>query len=258
MFREEKIKQLQEILINCWPGYHYFFLNGWILRFTDGVTARANSVFPLNYHGKPKDLDRDLNLVEKAYQAYKLPAIFTIPEVFEPHNLDLKLKERGYQQFGCITYVMIISIENLRDEVINEEFTYIFHTKRVEEISNFLVKYSKRNKEEQKVLDALTNRIVIPKKCFIVAKYVNKIVGTLLGILDPHGYLYIVDVLVHPNFRKQKIATSMLFKIIKNWGISNGIEKIWLQVEIENQEALNLYTKLGFKKLYSYYYLKKN
>ena len=258
MFKKKKIKQLQEILMNCWPAYHYFFLNGWILRFTGGVTARANSVFPLNYHGKPNDLERDLNLVEKAYKVYNLPTIFTIPEVFEPNNLDLKLKERGYQQLGCITNTMIISIENSRDEVINEEFTYIFHTKRVEEISNFLARYSKRNKEEQKVLEALTNRIVIPKKRFIVASYDNEVVGTLLGILDPHGYLYIVDVLVHPNFRQQKIATSMFFKIIKNWGTSNGIEKIWLQVEAENQEAMNLYTKLGFDKVYSYYYLIKN
>ncbi len=258
MFKKEKIKQLQEILMNCWPAYHYFFLNGWILRFTDGVTARANSVFPLNYHGTPKDLDKDLNLVEKAYNVYKLPAIFTIPEVFEPYNLDLILKERGYQQLGCTTHTMIISIESVRDEVINEKFAYILHSKRVEEISNFLAKYSKRNQEEQKILEALTNRIVIPQKRFIIAKYDNKVVGTLLGILDPHGYLYIVDVLVDPNFRQQKIATSMFFKIVKDRGISNGIKKIWLQVEVENQEAMKLYTKLGFEKAYSYYYLKKS
>ena len=102
------------------------------------------------------------------------------------------------------------------------------------------------------------NRIVIPQKRFIIAYYEQKIVGTLMGILDPHGFLYIADVLVEPKFERKKIATSMFFKIINEWAIPNGVKTIWLQVEIENIKALNLYTKLGFKKAYSYYYLKKN
>ncbi|GAH41858.1 unnamed protein product, partial [marine sediment metagenome] len=38
----------------------------------------------------------------------------------------------------------------------------------------------------------------------------------------------------------------------------NRAQRIWLQVEIENMEAMNLYTKLGLEKAYSYYYLEKH
>jgi len=65
-------------------------------------------------------------------------------------------------------------------------------------------------------------------------------------------------VLVHPEFRRQKIASSMLFSIINEWDIPNEIITIWLQVEAENNEAMNLYTNLGFKRAYSYYYLEKS
>ncbi len=258
MFEEEEIKRLQEILMNSWPADRYYFLNGWILRFTEGVTARANSVFPLNYTGDLNTIDKDISFVEKAYQAYKLPAIFTVPDFFEPNYLDTKLLEHGYQQLGCITHTMIASVQDLRNETINEEFTYVYYSERVKEFSNFLAGYSERDQDAQKVLDAIANRIVIPQKCFIIAKSENRVVGTLMGILDPLGFLYIADVLVDPDVRKQNISTSMFFKIIKEWGIPNGVKKVWLQVESENKEAMNLYTKLGLEKAYSYYYLEKS
>ena len=253
----EEIKKLQEILMNCWPAHYYYFLNGWVMCFTEGVTSRANSVFPLNYTGDTYSLERDIKFVEKAYQACNLPTIFTIPDYFEPKNLDVKLIEHGYQQLGCITHTMIITVQGLRNEINNDEFSYIFHSERVNKISTFLSKFSKRDLQSQNVLDRLANRIIIPQKRYIVAEYGNKVVGTLMGILDPHGFLYLAEVLVDPDFRQQKIATSMYFKTINEWGIPNGVKKIWLQVEIENMEAMNLYTKLGFEKAYSYYYLEK-
>ncbi len=258
MLNIKEFKKLQEILMNSWPAEHYYFLNGWVLRFTDGVTSRANSVFPINYTGDINRLDRDIKFVEKAYQTYYLPAIFTIPEYFEPNGLDVKLLESGYHQVGCITHTMIASIQELRNELINDDFSYIFYSERVNKLSNFLAKYSKRHHHDQKVLEALTYRIIIPQKCFIVAEYEKKVVGTLMGILDPHGFLYLADLLVDPDVRGQKIATSMFFKIMNEWGIPNGVKTIWLQVEIENKEAMNLYKKLGFKKAYSYYYLEKS
>ncbi len=258
MFGKEEIRRLQEILMNVWPAHHYYFLNGWILRFTNGVTARANSVFPLNYTGNVNNLDQDIKFVEKAYKFYDLPTIFTIPDFFEPNNLDAKLLKHGYQQSGCITYTMINSAQELIDEKINEEFTYIVHSERTNKYSNFMAKFTLRNQEAQKVLGELSNRIIIPQKRFIIAEYDNKVIGTLTGILDPHGFLYIVDVLVHPDFRRQKIATSMFFSIINKWGMLNDVKTIWLQVETENIEAMNLYSNLGFKKAYSYYYLEKN
>lgn len=258
MMKTKDFKKLQEILMNSWPAKYYYFLNGWILRFTEGVTSRANSVLPFNYMGNVNKLDRDIKLVEKAYRSYNLPTIFTIPEYFEPTGLDLKLLEYGYVQVGSITNTMIISIQKLRNKPINDKFSYLFYSNRVTKFSSFLAKYSKRDQYAQNVLEALANRIIVPIKCFIVAEYKKKVVGTLMGILDPNGFLYIADVLVHPDFQRQEIATSMFFKLINNWAIANGVEAIWLQVEIENKGAMDLYKKLGFKKTYSYYYLEKS
>jgi len=42
MKSSKKIKRFQEFLMNSWPASDYYFLNGWILRFNDGVTSRSN------------------------------------------------------------------------------------------------------------------------------------------------------------------------------------------------------------------------
>ncbi|MFW9826266.1 MAG: GNAT family N-acetyltransferase [Candidatus Thorarchaeota archaeon] len=257
MLEKKDIKDFQEILMNSWPAHHYYFLNGWIMRFTDGVTSRANSVFPVNYTGNLNAIDEDIEFVEKAYNMFNLPAMFTLPDYFEPKDLEEKLLEHGYREVGCITYTMISPIQQLRKETINRDITFNFYSKRINKFSKFLAKYSSRNQNAQVVLNALVKRIIIPKIKCIIAELNNTVVGTLMGILDPHGFLYIVDMLVHPEFRQQKIATSMFWKLINEWGIKNGAKTIWLQVESENVKAVKLYFKLGFEKAYSYRYFAK-
>ncbi len=79
-----------------------------------------------------------------------------------------------------------------------------------------------------------------------------------MGVLNSQGFLYIGDVLVHPQFRRQNIATSMLNKLVVDWGLSNKTKYVWLQIEKDNYKAQNLYQKLGMKIIYSYYYMKKS
>ena len=78
-----------------------------------------------------------------------------------------------------------------------------------------------------------------------------------MGVLNPEGYIYISDLLVVPEHRRDKLANSMIFILIDNWAVKNNAKYIWLQVEQENTDANKLYKNLGMKFLYHYYYLKK-
>lgn len=254
---KKEVKDLQEYLMNSWPAKHYYFLNGWILRFTDGVTSRANSVFPVRYTGTQKTLDEDIDLVEKAYKAHYLQPVYTIPEFHEPKNLKSKLLKRGYYSFDH-TIALGIEIDEIHRKKINVDFEYTILDSRVEEISEFLANFSKRNEKEQKIIQKINQRIIIPKKCYMLTKNNNEIVGTLLAVLVPQGYMYIGDVFVHPDYRRQRVATSMLVKLIDKWTVAKRLKYIWLQVERNNIKALNLYFKFGMKKLYNYFYMKRD
>lgn len=252
----KEVKRFQEFLMNAWPAEQYFFLNGWILRFTKGVTYRANSVIPINYTGNSARIENDLEIVENAYRSFNLPTIFTMHEYFEPKELDRTLRNRGYIEQDR-TNALLMQVQKLDIKNVNSKFSYEIHNERVREFSSLLAKFTKRDKFQQEIIEEITNRIIVPKKCFVVAKWQGEPIGTLMGVLNPHGYFYVADVLVIPEFRRQKIASSMLKTVIKEWAILNGAEYIWLQVELQNLNAMKLYENLGMNKVYSYYYLRK-
>ncbi|MFW9823381.1 MAG: GNAT family N-acetyltransferase [Candidatus Thorarchaeota archaeon] len=255
MKSKREIKQFQEFLLNSWPAKHYYFLNGWILRFTEGVTSRANSVFPIRYTGTQKSLENDITIVENAYKAYRLPAVYTMHEYYEPKNLKIKLLERGYQIFDH-TIALGTNIDEIHLGDVKNDFEYLLFDSRINGISDFLGRFSKRNEREQIIIQEINQRLVIPNKCYMVVKSNNDIIGTLFAVLLPQGFLYVGDVFVHPDFRRQGVASSMLIKLRDNWQFSSYVRMIWLQVEKVNKSALDLYRKLGMTKLYEYYYIK--
>ncbi|MFX1359024.1 MAG: GNAT family N-acetyltransferase [Promethearchaeota archaeon] len=250
------VRCLLENLINSWPAQYYFFHNGWILRFNDGVTSRANSVIPLNYQGNKTTIAKDIEIVESAYQKYNLPTIFMMHNFHKPSYLKNKLAERGYKEFDY-TIGMGGQIKDVINLKVNKTISYSFYDERNMEVSDFLAKYSARPKDQQIIIKGITQRIKIPKKCFILARIQDKIIGTLMGVLNQNGILYLADIVVDPNHRRKGIAISLIYKVIIEWGLPKNANFVWLQVEFVNKNALNLYKKLGLKELYHYYYLKK-
>ncbi|MFX0026212.1 MAG: GNAT family N-acetyltransferase [Candidatus Hermodarchaeota archaeon] len=250
------VRSLLENLINSWPAQHYFFHNGWILRFNEGVTSRANSVIPLNYYGNKTTIHKDIEITESAYQNYNLPTIFMMHDFYKPSYLKNKLIENGYKEFD-FTIGMGNHIKDILSLKVNKTIVYSFYNERTLEISDFLAENSARPEDQQIIIKEITQRIKIPKKCFIIAKIQDEIIGTLMGVLDQNGILYLADMVVDPNHRRKGIAISLLYKAIIEWALPKNVNFVWLQVEIVNKNAIDLYKKLGLKELYHYHYLKK-
>ena len=195
MTSKKEVKQFQEFLMNAWPAEQYFFLNGWILRFTKGVTYRANSVIPIKYTGNVKRIENDIEMVETSYKVFNLPAIFTMHEYFEPKELDVALRTRGYIEQDR-TNALIMHVNKLDLNHINTNFTYEIHDERISEFSSLLAKNTKRDEYQQEIIKEISNRIVFPKKSFVIAKLEGDPIATLMGVLNTQGYVYIADVFV--------------------------------------------------------------
>ena len=76
------------------------WLGGWLLRFTYGITRRANSVWPNSDNHSTSELtfDERLNEVELFYAIYEMPARFQVSPASRPADLDIALALRGYQR----------------------------------------------------------------------------------------------------------------------------------------------------------------
>lgn len=241
--------------MNVVPSKFCYFLNGWVLRFTGGLIYRANSVFPVEYLGTKTQIEKDIDIVERAYKQFGLPAIFTMHEYFKPENLDEILKRRGYNE-DSHTNALIAEISEVKRKQINYTYDYELYDFRPKDFSNLLARYTNKNEEQQEIINQISKRIFVSQKCFVLAKNKGKPVGTLMGVLNPEGYLYISDLLVDPNHRRNQIGNSMILTLIDNWALKRNAKYIWLQVEIDNHQAAKLYESLGMTKAYYYYYLK--
>ena len=73
----EEIALLEELGTNAWPAERIHTIAGWRLRTTEGVTRRANSVWPNRAEGALSLAER-IDAVEAFYEAQGLPACFHI------------------------------------------------------------------------------------------------------------------------------------------------------------------------------------
>jgi len=127
------IYHLEELAANAWPARITQTVGGWRLRYTDGITRRANSVWPnlstlsthpekfrtaplsiveatspkagmgQNFSGEHPQLNQtnlaeQLATVENFYAQRNLPARFQICPAAQPPTLDETLTQRGYQK----------------------------------------------------------------------------------------------------------------------------------------------------------------
>src|ERR1700712_229375 len=77
-----------------WPAIERVELDGWSLRFSSGVTNRANSVLP-SRSVTTMSIAEAVDAVEREYAARELPAVFQLSEAAH-HGLAEELAARGY------------------------------------------------------------------------------------------------------------------------------------------------------------------
>jgi len=228
-------------------------MNGWILAFTGGVTGRSNSVLTVDYTGN--DLNKDIDIVESTYAKFHLPVRFKISDCLEPPELEVELLKRGYIYSDYSIITMGSNDMSMKGE-LNEKLVYKFANDQTPEFSHFLKTFSSNYTEDQRIMVDITQRLIIPKKLFILAMIEKNVVGSVMAVLDPQGSLYIAELFIHPDYRRQQIGFSLLLKAIF-WGKNLGASSIWLHVEKDNTKALALYKKLDLQKWYNYRYLLK-
>ncbi len=253
MLPRHQVYLIQEIANNSWPAKHFFFLNGWILRFTSGATGRANSVLPIRYWGQ--NLEEDIRIVEEAYSAYNLPAKFMLNDYYTPENLQTTLSKYDYYADPEV-YVMGASLTELRRLPENKGYKYTGKPEKTQEWYNAFVSLTThRPKGDLIIMGEIMDRIRVPRRMYFSANIKDQIIGVVLGTLE-RGYLGILDLIIDPVYRQQGIATSLLQKVV-DWAEREGGKYLYLQVVAENTEAVSLYRKLNMKKLFKYFYMTK-
>lgn len=86
------------------------------------------------------------------------------------------------------------------------------------------------------------------------AKYVRRVVG-FIAVWDEKDVLHIVNIAVHPNYRRMGIGKKLI-KFAIQLAKREGKREVYLEVRVSNVAAQMLYKKTGFEvfKKRPYYY----
>jgi ribosomal protein S18 acetylase RimI-like enzyme len=246
----ELIRRIENLAADAWPAAEVEDLDGWRLRANDGVTRRANSVWPNHNRGR-QSLEEKLHAVEDFYAARNLPARFQICPAAMPAELDAVLAERGY-------------VEEARTWVQTAELATVLKRTRarrsdVVRLSDqfkptWFKTYYETEADGEKAAGArlgIVRRIVAPAG-FAEVQHNGTPAALGMGVME-QGWVGIFAMATRPEFRRQGAATAVLHALAE-WGHARGATRMYLQVMEENLAAQALYAGIGFETLYAYHY----
>lgn len=242
-----QIKTIEDLSLNAWPSHQMQVYDGWIIRFSHFYTHRTNSVEEMGLSTLP--LEEKITYCEKIYDRWKTPSIFKITPLSNP-ALDGLLSQKGYE-IQHATDVMTLDLDSI---IIEETPNICIHTRT--HISKSWIDSLFRLKN---TTNAIHRRIVpsmyaaIPKDVIAASIKINGLqIATGLGILD-RDYIGIYAIHVADAYRGKGFARAIVHTLLKK-GKDAGASKAYLQVVSDNIPAKYLYRKIGFRKLYHYWF----
>ncbi len=237
--------RLEEAALTAWPALQQILYDGWLLRFADGYTKRANSVNAL--YPSTLDLDRKISRCEAAYAERNLPVIFRVTPHSQPDGLDERLEQRRYKVIDR-TLVMSGALNSQA-----EEPTSAFGIRNVS-LLEWLEGYARLcspTVEQLALQRGIVTRIPTPL-CLALGFQGGDPVGYVLGVLDSE-LVGIFGLYVAPTARGSGLGKAMLQWVLR-WARLRGATKAYLQVEAKNDPAIRLYCGMGLAEAYPYWY----
>ncbi len=232
----------EELSLNSHPALQTQLYDGWVLRFANGYTNRANSVSPL--YPSALDLQEKIAECERRYFAQGLPCVFKLTDGTDP-QIDRELDRLGYTVVTP-THLMEMEMRDFPfgdcviasyadDEWLNAYFSFSRHTDSVTKDT------AKRILQNVKA-PMICGRIVKDEKTVACgACVIERGTAALLNI--------VVDEAQRGKGYGREICQSLLAAAARL-----GAHMSYLQVVQSNKIALSLYNKMGYQLVYSYWY----
>jgi ribosomal protein S18 acetylase RimI-like enzyme len=262
----QKIRYLEKIAADGHRALEIEEYKDWELRFSKGYTGRANSI---RLTGAPieminSEVEEKLAFAENEYAKRNLPCIFKLTEA------DIKfsdyLESRGYTVVQP-TDVMVLPLngadylisvsENIQDMVktiVTNPREFVFNSVPEGWFEPYFEFEGITDKISQEICKEIHAKVQIDKS-YIKIFYEGR-VAAVASLAIEEGYSLLHNVVVDPGLRGKGLGKKLCWAAIAE---SKSLEAdySYLQVIQTNKIALNMYKKLGYEKLYTYWYVRK-
>ena len=234
--------RVEETCLNAWPALREVLLDGWVLRFSAGLTRRANSANPLRpvFHV-------DMQACEALYQRAGLPTIIRMLSLIDP-VVDERLAGAGFAAEGesCVLYAPIEDVEAAGDPDVR------LLDQPTQEWFAAMAALQSHSSEQAATYRRIVGRLAIPA-AFAALSDDGGIVALAYGGLH-NGLLCYESVITDRRWRRRGWGRRII-KGLAAWAGDQGAVGVCLEVEARNAPARALYEAVGLKtELYRYHY----
>ena len=256
----DEIRTLEKKAANGWMAFETHEYDGWEMRFGNGYTGRANSVSV--FEDSTKRLEDKVVYCENLYKAQGLPCNFKVTDADK--ELSEYLLNRGYKVVTP-SDVMILDTDSeefakvLSDEGIADNAEAFKDVIFSDEPADWFDPYfefegftDEKKIETYKQFHANTK----VTKLYVTLLHEGKVAAVASCAIEGE-YSLLHNVIVDKKYRGLGLGKKLcLAAILKSKEL--GAKYSYLQVIKDNDVAVNLYNKLGYKKVYEYCYLKQD
>jgi ribosomal protein S18 acetylase RimI-like enzyme len=248
MTQERLSWRIEEACWNAFPSLQQVLLGDWLLRFSEGLTRRANSVNPLNAH--PEDFAAAVAAGEALFHAHGLPVIFRVPSIVD-RAIDRGLASRLYPSEGesCVLYGSIAELNlgaGAPDPAVR-----LWPSPRAEWL-RAMARLQGHTAAQSRVYRRIVGAIALPARFALLA--VDGAPAALAYGAIHDSLLVYESVVTDPARRRQGLAHRVIAGLA-GWARDSGATGACLEVEAENAPARALYAGFGLgTELYRYHY----
>lgn len=237
----------------AWPALEEQELEFGVLRYARGADRRTNS---LSLHPNARsDAAEIIGTTEKFFTARTATPIVKIVQPSDSNEeslrfLDSVLEDEGYHR-EAPTQSMLLDLKENGRGLLGKTCEQIPH----DELPMWLdawYEITGRSLESLPVHRATLRDYKFKRALLVKRQLTGDPICTGMAVSKGNA-VGLFGIATDSNLRGQGHAESMV-RALLNWALVRGVRYAYLQVEDSNVEAINLYKKLGFKKLYSYWY----
>jgi GNAT superfamily N-acetyltransferase len=234
------VARLEEIGYDVWRAPVVEELGGWRLRFANGLTGRANSVWTAVDDGA-LPLDEKIERAEAFYRARDAPPRFQLTAASVPADLEQRLDERGYEQPDAAVSVEVAALDDAAPAAAVE---------LAEELDDAWLELWAGSREFDDLETARALLIGSPGRTAF-ARVGDVAIGRGAAV---DGWLGVTSMVTVPAARRRGHAAAIL-RTLTAWARMHGCTHALLQVDSTNAPARALYRRAGFVPSHEYRYI---
>jgi N-acetylglutamate synthase len=239
------IREVEEQSLNAWPALQTLLYDGWVMRFADGYTRRANSINPL--YQSTVDLATKVEVCERIYASMGRDVVYKLTNESQPCGLDSFLEQSGYAREAATSVQML----ELRPAATLESRTFLGTPSPTDTWLSTFCFLNNVAPRHLPTMKGLFNNLVSPA-CFGALRDGSDTTALGLAVLQRES-IWLFDIVTAPERRRQGMGRELIRNLV-GWGIQNGATHCYLQVMQNNLPALSLYRQFGFRECYEYWY----